>query len=173
MVYPSTNYPGRTQEGLLGQLLRKKLEPQVETWVEQGLAAETDVNGVAKAGENEEELWSWAQDWIGMRVAKYAMEEAGDNYTVEERENGIENVNTGLRRRFDEDESSDEEDEDEEMEDVVGVEVTSARRSSMGQVEFGMTEVKKESDGKSRSADEILRFATSGVAIDQGVAGNR
>jgi mediator of RNA polymerase II transcription subunit 8 len=151
--------------------LRKKLEPQVENWVEEGRAAETGINGAAKAGEDEEELWSWAQDWIGMRVAKYAVEEAGDNYTVEEREKGIENVNTGLRRTLDEDESSEDEDEDEEMEDV-GMEVTSARRSSMGQVEFGMTEVKKEPDGKSRSRDEILRFATSGV-VDQVIGGNR
>lgn len=35
-VHPSTNFPGRTQEGILIQLLRKKLEPDIETWVEQG-----------------------------------------------------------------------------------------------------------------------------------------
>jgi mediator of RNA polymerase II transcription subunit 8, fungi type len=34
VVYPSTNYPGRTQEGIIMQLLRKKLEPDVETLVE-------------------------------------------------------------------------------------------------------------------------------------------
>lgn len=34
VVYPSTNYPGRTQEGVIMQLLRKKLEPDVETLVE-------------------------------------------------------------------------------------------------------------------------------------------
>ena len=146
----------------MGQLLRKKLEPQVEKWVEEGRVASARVDEAATLEENEELLWSWAQEWIGMRVAKYAMEEAGDNYTVEERENGIENVNTGLRRTFDEDDSEEEEDgENEEMEDV-GVAVTSARRSSLGQVEFEMTEVKKELDGKSRSGDEILRFATSG-----------
>src|ERR1700710_2387143 len=43
VVYPSTNFPGRTQEGLLGQLLRKKYEPQVETWVDQGRAIRTEV----------------------------------------------------------------------------------------------------------------------------------
>lgn len=36
VVHPSTNYPGRTQEHVLVQLLRKKLEPQVETFVERG-----------------------------------------------------------------------------------------------------------------------------------------
>ncbi|KAK3328920.1 mediator of RNA polymerase II transcription complex subunit 8-domain-containing protein [Apodospora peruviana] len=33
-VHPSTNFPGRTQEHVLLTLLRKKLEPDVEKWVE-------------------------------------------------------------------------------------------------------------------------------------------
>ncbi|KUI70853.1 Mediator of RNA polymerase II transcription subunit 8 [Cytospora mali] len=48
VVYPSPNFPGRTQENVLMQLLRKKLEPQVETLVETGrdvaLAAGIDPN---------------------------------------------------------------------------------------------------------------------------------
>ena len=48
-VHPSTNFPGRTQEPVLLQLLRKKLEPDIETWADQGrdeaLAAGVDVNG--------------------------------------------------------------------------------------------------------------------------------
>ncbi|KAK3393707.1 mediator of RNA polymerase II transcription complex subunit 8-domain-containing protein [Podospora didyma] len=34
-VHPSTNFPGRTHEHLVYQLLRKKLEPAVEGWVEE------------------------------------------------------------------------------------------------------------------------------------------
>lgn len=34
VVQPSTNYPGRTAEGVVVQLLRKKLEPEIETLVE-------------------------------------------------------------------------------------------------------------------------------------------
>jgi mediator of RNA polymerase II transcription subunit 8 len=100
VVYPSTNYPGRTQEGLLGQLLRKKLEPQVETWVEEGRTIQE--NAQESNEEDMEELWAWGKEWIGQRVATYILEEAGDNYTVEEREMGIENVNIGLRRKLDE-----------------------------------------------------------------------
>ncbi|KAK1767116.1 mediator of RNA polymerase II transcription subunit 8 [Phialemonium atrogriseum] len=52
-VHPSTNFPGRTQEPVLLQLLRKKLEPDIETWVEQGrgaaLAAGVEVSA-ARAG---------------------------------------------------------------------------------------------------------------------------
>ncbi|KAH8816551.1 mediator complex, subunit Med8 [Xylogone sp. PMI_703] len=165
VVYPQTNYPGRTQEGLLGQLLRKKWEPQVEGWVDEGRAISAE-----KAGSEAEdlgELWKWAGDWIGDRVAKYAMEENDDMYTMEEREIGIENVNTGLRRKFDEDESD--EDEDEDMEDENGtLGVTAARRTSMGQMEYEMSGVPKPKAGnaKAKSVEEILRFATSGFDAD-------
>lgn len=159
VVYPSTNYPGRAQEALLGQLLRKKLEPHVETWVEEGRDIQAELN----TGDTEAGLLSWAKDWSSERISTYAQEEAGDNYTVAEREMGIENVRTGLRRKL-EDSDSEEEDEDEEMEDA-GVQVTSVRRSSLGQVEFGMSEVKKDPNGKARSVEDILRFATSGVDL--------
>jgi mediator of RNA polymerase II transcription subunit 8 len=160
VVYPSTNYPGRTQEGLLGQLLRKKLEPHVETLVEEG----RNIQAELKTADSEEALLNWAKDWLGERASAYAEDEAGDNYTVAEREMGIENVRTGLRRKLEESDSEDE-DEDEDMEDA-GVQVTSARRSSFGQVEFGLTEVKKEpkANAKASSVEDILRFTTSGVA---------
>jgi mediator of RNA polymerase II transcription subunit 8 len=170
VVYPSTNYPGRTQEGLLGQLLRKKLEPHVETWVEEGRSLGAELN-TGKRDSDEEELLTWATNFIDARIATYVGEEAGDNYTVEEREMGVENVRTGLRRKLDESDSE-EEDEDEEMEDA-GVQVTSARRSSMGAVEFGMSELKKDPNGKTRSVEDILRFATSGVVVEQGFGGRR
>lgn len=162
VVYPSTNYPGRTQEGVLVQLVRKKLEPPVEEWVEEGRRMQ---NG---AGDSEEELSEWARGWIGQRVAQYAMEEAGDNYTAEEREMGIENVNTGLKRKFEDDESS-EEDEDEEMggTEGTGVDVTIVRKPSMGQVEFGLGELspQKRKDGKVRSFEDILEFGTRGEVL--------
>jgi mediator of RNA polymerase II transcription subunit 8 len=151
----------------LGQLLRKKLEPHVETWVEEGRSIQAEAN----TGKDEEELSAWAKEWIGARIATYAQDEAGDNYTVAERDMGIENVKTGLRRKLEED-SSDDGDEDEDMEDA-GVQVTSARTTSLGQVEFGMSEVKKDLNGKARSVEDILRFATSGVVVDQAIGGRR
>ncbi|KAM7224530.1 mediator of RNA polymerase II transcription subunit 8 [Rhypophila decipiens] len=42
VVHPSTNYPGRTQEGILLTLLRKKLEPEIEHWVEGAREAAKD-----------------------------------------------------------------------------------------------------------------------------------
>jgi mediator of RNA polymerase II transcription subunit 8, fungi type len=161
VVYPSTNYPGRTQEGLLGQLLRKKLEPHVETWVEEG----RDIQAELHTGDTEEALLSWAKDWSMERISTYAQEQDGNNYTVAEREMGIENVRTGLRRKLEESDSEDEDDDDDEEMEDAGVQVTSARRSSLGQVEFGLSEVKKDPNGHVRRIEDILRFATSGADL--------
>ncbi|KAH7360176.1 putative mediator of RNA polymerase II transcription subunit 8 [Rhexocercosporidium sp. MPI-PUGE-AT-0058] len=166
VVYPSTNYPGRTQEAVLTQLLRKKLEPGVETWVEEARTAQSSVAETATNEKEDSELLEFARDWIGPRIVTYVTDDTGD-YTFEERARGRENVNTGLRRKLQEDESDSDEDEDEEMEDV-GFAVTTVRRTSVGEVEFGLGEVKKvDANAKMRNIEDILRFATTGVSADQ------
>jgi mediator of RNA polymerase II transcription subunit 8 len=153
----------------MGMLLRKKLEPPIESWTDEGRSIGADA---ATGGSHDEELWAWAIEWMGTRVVTYAEKEEGKNYTADERKKGIENVNTGLRRKLEDDYSDEgdeeeDEDEDEEMEDV-GVTVTSVRRMSSGQVDFGMGEVKHSEAGKgpnARSVEEILRFATSGAVV--------
>ncbi|KFH46486.1 Mediator of RNA polymerase II transcription subunit-like protein [Hapsidospora chrysogenum ATCC 11550] len=110
-VRPSPNFPGRTQENALGQLLRKKLEPDVEELVAKGreAAVAATPEGLARM----QEVWDDALRWVQQRIAQYVAEEAGDVYTKEEREMGVENVRTGLRRDLDEDEEDEDEDEDE------------------------------------------------------------
>ncbi|CZT12237.1 related to Mediator of RNA polymerase II transcription subunit 8 [Rhynchosporium agropyri] len=170
VVYPSTNYPGRSQEAILTQLLRKKLEPSVESYVSEARTSQSQFAETATPTSEKEstELLNFALDWLGGRIVKYVTEDAGD-YTIEERERGIDNVNTGLKRKLDEDASEEDdtdEDEDKEMEDV-GVAVTKVRRSSAGEVEFELSEVKKiDPDAKMRNIEDILRFATTGVAAD-------
>lgn len=103
-VFPLPNYPGKTQEPLLGQLLRKKLEPGVEDWVAKG-------KEIADQGARDEdrrhemlELWSWA----GMAANELARgHEWGGEFTAEEVEFGVENVVTGLRRKLGADEDED------------------------------------------------------------------
>lgn len=150
----------------MGQLLRKKLEPPVENWVDQGRTIGAEKTG--KDAEELDELWKYAGDWIGARVAKYAMEDSKDMYTVEERAIGIENVNTGLRRKLEDDESDeDEDDDDEDAEESGTLGVTAARRTSMGQMEFEMTGVPKPiPNGKAKTVEEVLKFATSGFDPD-------
>jgi len=174
VAYPSTNFPGRTQEGLLGQLLRKKLEPGVERWVEEGRAMAMPTsqagNGQAEPGDDLEEKWKEARDFIGERIARAAVTHRRDEYTAEEREMGIENVNTGLQRpmklRGDEGDSESDEDEseDEEMEDVQVV------RDGAGglKLEIGI-EPKGVNGGKVKSLDEIVRFMTTGLVPEDEV----
>ena len=132
-VFPLPEFPGKTQENLLGQLLRKKLEPSVEDWVTEGRDAATAASNKSAAGggsgdhyrrtglglSNDELVDLW--DWAGMAANQEAREHAwGGNYTLEEKEAGVKNVVTGLRRRLREDpdeESSDEDDDDEGFED--------------------------------------------------------
>jgi mediator of RNA polymerase II transcription subunit 8 len=164
-VHPSSNFPGRTQEGLLPQLLRKKLEIPVEDWVNEGRATQA-TNESDKEKENDE-LWDWAKEYVGERVALYVMDINGKNYTREEREAGIENVRTGLRRKLPETSEEDEEDSDEEMEGL-GVENTTVTAVNNEQVMFGMEGVKpgqKNPGGKARRLSDIMRYVTTGDPV--------
>ncbi|KAI1122076.1 choline sulfatase [Nemania abortiva] len=127
-IHPSTNFPGRTQEQILVQLLRKRPEPDVETTIEeaQKTIASMPLPGGAQPSsttdnadkEKEmlfENIWEATSEACQARITDYVVNEEGDYFTAEEHEMGIENVRTGLRRNF-EDEY---EDEDEEMEDDV------------------------------------------------------
>ncbi|KAF1817429.1 hypothetical protein P152DRAFT_454013 [Eremomyces bilateralis CBS 781.70] len=65
-VYPASKFPGRTEEMMLQQLLRKKLDPKVEDWIT-SMSKETDGaplgEGDSTQGFNDsmlEELWDWA-----------------------------------------------------------------------------------------------------------------
>lgn len=147
VAYPLPLYPGREQEPVLNQLLRKKFEPQVEDWVERGrLAGEEVVKGDGGRGKDEIiDLWEWAGVAANEQARKH---EWGGDYTAEEIEGGIENVVTGLR-----DEESDEE-EEEEKEDKGGA----------WSAEVGDQENKRPGDGggKPLSMEDILRFLVKG-----------
>ena len=121
-VHPSTNYPGRAQENVLTQLLRKKLEPDVEELVQHGrdAARVATPEGVAEL----QGIWLELREWTHGRIAEYVREEAGDVYTKDEREagGGVEGVRTGLRRDLDDDDESgdDDDDDDDDGEDEDG-----------------------------------------------------
>ncbi|KAF4121715.1 hypothetical protein GMORB2_1554 [Geosmithia morbida] len=114
VIHPSPSFPGRTQEGVLGQLLRKKLEPDVEELVargrEMGREAMATPEGLARMSD----VWGDVRDWVQRRIAQYVGEEAEDVYTKEEREMGVENVRTGLKRNLEDDEDDDDDDDDDE-----------------------------------------------------------
>ncbi|KAI3324724.1 hypothetical protein HD806DRAFT_493438 [Xylariaceae sp. AK1471] len=132
-VHPSTNFPGRTQESILLQLLRKKPEPDVEASMDEGrmmLANLPTPNNAMhgttmnqeKAKEKAfEDVWGATRDTCGVRIADYVMNEEGDYFTAEEHEIGTEKVRTGLRRTFDDEYEDDDDDENEEEGDDVMV----------------------------------------------------
>ncbi|RYP19820.1 hypothetical protein DL767_009569 [Monosporascus sp. MG133] len=141
-VHPSTNFPGRTQEGILLQLLRKKPEPDVAAAMDEGrerleavslaasaMASSRDPDSPAAAAAARarraqttarlEETWDAARKACIARVMRYATEEDHDPYTEEEHAAGVENVRTGLRRPPDGPYAD--EDDDEEEDDVMVV----------------------------------------------------
>lgn len=111
-VYPLPSFPDRAHENVVGQLLRKKLDPEVETWLD-----DAGATGVQK--ENLPELWEWA---IGCAAELSESVEFGSDFTMAETEGGRENVRHGLKTLHSGE--SDESDEDGE-EDVQKMDVDS------------------------------------------------
>lgn len=172
VAYPLPSFPGRTQENLLGQLLRKKLEPDVEEWVERGRATATEATRIDDGDLKEDDLLSlW--EWAGMAANEQARKHTwGGEFTLEEREMGTENVDTGLRRKHEEsgDEVSDDDVEPmgdsnpdgEEME-VVRV----RRKSGAAGVEFDVTmdreHIPSAALSRALPMDDIFRFMMTGA----------
>jgi mediator of RNA polymerase II transcription subunit 8 len=127
-VYPLPAFPGHTQEALLQQLLRKKLEPGVEKWVEDHTTATTSNGDNAINNGEWRDLWSEAASMSQGVVGPMLEEDGafGEDFTIAETEAGVENVVTGLRRKMWESDSEDEDDEGEiegsKMEDVMPTE---------------------------------------------------
>jgi len=138
-IYPLPSFPGREQENLLQQLVRKKLDPSVEDWVEQGRREGEEIAAMNDGGGARDitELWKWA----GPAANDQATEQKwGGDYTLEEIEGGMENVTTGLV-------GGDVSDEDEEDDKMAGMKTTR-----------GPEEV----EGPAMSMGEILKFLAKG-----------
>lgn len=127
-IHPSTNFPGRTQENILLQILRKKPEPDVENEMDEGRKVFTAMGGNAQVEEALDQKWNAASKFLLERVQRYTDEEDGDLFTAEEYDMGIENVRTGLRKSLVDDED-DEDDEDEDDEDGVATKVKDTEMS--------------------------------------------
>ena len=97
-------------------MLRTKLEPEVEDWVEQGQQHGMLTSDRALSGGELNEFWQWAP---GTANAEARKQKWGADYTLAEMKAGIDTVATGLRRTLVQppDETGDEEDEYEEVTD--------------------------------------------------------
>ncbi|KAH9825614.1 Mediator of RNA polymerase II transcription subunit 8 [Teratosphaeria destructans] len=121
-VYPLTSFPGHDKGSILEQLLRKKLDPKAEDWIAEysqpphpqqiNSDAHEDQKGRLQA-EEYEGMWDWADGRVKEVMGAFVGEFDSD-YTMAEREHGIADVKTGLKRRLrvDEMDLSDDEEED-------------------------------------------------------------
>ncbi|KAI1445863.1 mediator of RNA polymerase II transcription complex subunit 8-domain-containing protein [Annulohypoxylon stygium] len=133
-VHPSTNFPGRTQQPILLQLLRKKPEPDVELamdegrkifaeWSQSSDSSDAHIDAGKGGGKGVGELeavWESARKFCQTRLTEYVEDEGNDMFTEEERVRGVENVRTGLKRSLLDDEDEDE-DEEEDSDDVMEI----------------------------------------------------
>lgn len=104
-VYPLPSFPGIEQEALLGQLLRKKLDPDVEGWIESAGRAHVHSHDTEQSNSNthtlnaseRRQLWTSAGD----RAAEI-LERVPKNldYTVSEIVNELDGVETGIKREL-------------------------------------------------------------------------
>lgn len=153
------------------QLLRTKLDPRVEDWVARGRIAgaeSADTPAIPAPGSitssklSDAEigaLWEWAPIEANQEARRRNW---GGNFTLEERENGIENVVTGLKRVLEDDEGeSESEEEDEEGEDEM--EVVGVHRKSGGDgLEFEIAAHHAHAVEPVVPLGEILRYMTTG-----------
>lgn len=155
VAYPGPDYPSRTQVNILEQLLRTKLDPRVEDWVARGRTAGTEptsssaldpltptpnpsaATAPAQAPLSESSLaslWEWAPVEANQEARRRNW---GGNFTLEEREAGVQNVVTGLRRQLEDDDGDEDEEEDEdEDEGEDEMEVVGVHRKSGGGAGF-------------------------------------
>lgn len=121
VAFPLPQFPGKERAFILETLLRTKLEPSVEEWIEEGQKISSDQTKGAHRGLSDEDrraIWQWAPGAANKEARK---QKWGADYTLEEKQRGIENVATGLRRQLVEP-PDDEDDEDIEDEDEADYE---------------------------------------------------
>ena len=150
-VYPTSSFPGHKEGNLMLTLLRKKLDVQGVEWVEEFTSDYTSEEGGLEQSEMDE-LWGWASSCSqGIVGPLLENEDFGDDFTLAEREKGVENLRTGLRRKLWEEESGDEEDDGEKMEEDVMPERKEVEEEGV------------DSDLKPMPLEGVLRFKTTGA----------
>ncbi|KIW12409.1 hypothetical protein PV08_09686 [Exophiala spinifera] len=120
VAFPLPQFPGKERAFILETLLRTKLEPSIEDWIEEGGKIAAGQAKGSQSGLSIQErtaLWQWAPSAANREARR---QKWGADYTLEEKQRGIDTVVTGLQRELVEppdDEDDDEGDEEEEEED--------------------------------------------------------
>ncbi|CAK7201228.1 mediator of RNA polymerase II transcription subunit 8 [Sporothrix eucalyptigena] len=115
------------------------------------------------------DVWYETRAWTMARLERFIREEASDVYTKQERELGVENVRTGLRRSLeDDDEDDDEDDEDEDEEggggddDVIMLDDGAPASQSTQQAQQAAQQQTKQPAGPAVEPEVLLWLAARG-----------
>lgn len=154
---------------MLEHLLRTKLEPEVEEWVEKGqeMARKASNGKYTELSESDrDELWQWAPVIANDEIRK---QNWGGDYSIAEKQAGIENIETGLKRELQEPPDPEEEDEDEggeesekegddddDEEDIVEI----RRKPNASGLEFNLSTTKR--PPAQMPIENIFRFMVTG-----------
>jgi len=173
---------------MLTQLLRKKLDPDAESWVQAGLdrakdnyvklvdvsqKSPRDDDVSAKAAQRErEQLWSDAPARARELAAKMPW---GANFTMAERagNGGVKAVETGLRRDLAADESEEEDDdnEDGDDEDEDGEDDEDEKMDIDDKKTAGDPAQAAVPKGPMLPLEDVLRFISTGVLVPRRLGG--
>ena len=154
---------------MLHMMLRTRLEPSVEDWIEHGKKIEEASLRPASGGLSAadlEEIWNWAP----AEANRTAREQRwGKDYTLAEKKIGLENVVTGLQRELvadsDSDEDDDEDDDEEESggerdaDDMSGIEKTTIQSLSKTMDQHSIPAPVQEA----MPMDKMLKFLMTGT----------
>jgi mediator of RNA polymerase II transcription subunit 8, fungi type len=165
VAYPLPQFPS-TQVQVLEHLLRTRLEPEVAEWVEKGQEISSQHAQARYTGLSEYDrdgLWQWAPIAANDEIRK---QNWGGDYTMAEKQSGIESVETGLKRELQEPLDPDEQDEgeggeesEEEDEDEADV-VEIRRKQNAPGLEFDVTTAKR--SPPQMPMENIFRFMLTG-----------
>lgn len=123
-AYPLPSFPGHEKEGILQMLMRKKLEPSAEEWVmtyskpSSGNERKNGVNGASMQSNGDngagqlklddlKDLWESGVQTAN-DIAMEFVDALEDDFSIAERQGGLEHVETGLKRDLDADSDDDE-----------------------------------------------------------------
>lgn len=114
------------------------MQPGVEDWIEEGVRHSDTLPKDGEPGLQRadiDDLWNWAGPEAN-RVAREIGEEAfADVFTLAEQEEGIENVHTGLRRKFWESDDEDDADSAEGKPDKMEIDVRDTRPAAVARLQ--------------------------------------
>lgn len=129
----------------------------MEKWIEEHTDKTTPTNGTRGLKDEElRELWNWAAPTSQGIVGPMLEEDGafGDDFTIKEREDGVENVVTGLKRKLDGESDEEDEDEDEEGDEKMEDSMPAAAEEVEAGVDPSLPPIPLES---------LLRFTVTGA----------